>query len=361
VRRHNPLPYFDNVPAEENRPFTDFPSDFSQLPTVSFVVPNLDNDMHDGTIGEGDTWLQDHLGDYVDWAATHNSILIVTFDEGLPNSDNHIATIFAGAHVIAGNNAQAANHYSLLGTVQEMYDLPPIAHTATAAPISGIWLEGEPPSPPPPPASDFDGRIRGRLFQDRNGNGKRNGGDAPLAGVTVFLDANQNDQFDAGETSTASAENGTYAFSGLAEGTHRVAVGLAGVWRTTTPTREVTFGRRHSVKAGAIGLTQNAALSGTLFNDANSDGAKQDPETGLRDWVVYVDLDGNSQRDRGEPKVRSNKNGEWRFASVSPGTYVVRVQPRRKFVPTIPADASRIGTLIGAQTVSDTLFGFLKS
>jgi acid phosphatase len=51
------------------------------LPTVAFVVPNLQHDMHDGSIAEGDRWLKANLDGYVQWVASHNSLLVFTFDE----------------------------------------------------------------------------------------------------------------------------------------------------------------------------------------------------------------------------------------------------------------------------------------
>ena len=44
-------------------------SDYTQLPTVSFVCPSLDNSMHNGSstavaIHNGDQWLQQHLDGY---------------------------------------------------------------------------------------------------------------------------------------------------------------------------------------------------------------------------------------------------------------------------------------------------------
>ena len=54
ARRHNPWSNFPAVPAEANLPFTAFPTNFADLPSVAFVVPNLDNDMHDGSIRRGD-------------------------------------------------------------------------------------------------------------------------------------------------------------------------------------------------------------------------------------------------------------------------------------------------------------------
>jgi acid phosphatase len=100
ARKHVPWISFDNVPnngtAEEssNLRFEDFATDFTRLPTVAFVIPNLSNDMHNTdpaiknpvearnqSVRRGDRWLRDHLGGYARWARTHNSLLIVTFDE----------------------------------------------------------------------------------------------------------------------------------------------------------------------------------------------------------------------------------------------------------------------------------------
>jgi len=58
ARKHAPWTDFSKDLATDNQPFTSFPTDFSKLPTVAWVVPNLDNDMHDGSIQQGDRWLQ---------------------------------------------------------------------------------------------------------------------------------------------------------------------------------------------------------------------------------------------------------------------------------------------------------------
>ncbi|MEO8568881.1 MAG: alkaline phosphatase family protein, partial [Ginsengibacter sp.] len=65
VRKHNPWVNWqgtgiNNIPSASNRPFSDFPSDFNLLPTLSIVVPDLDHDMHDGSIATGDTWVHDN-------------------------------------------------------------------------------------------------------------------------------------------------------------------------------------------------------------------------------------------------------------------------------------------------------------
>src|SRR5450432_2493938 len=58
ARKHAPWTDFTDVPASSNQPFTSFPSDYSTLPTVSFVIPNLQDDMHSGSIQQADSWLQ---------------------------------------------------------------------------------------------------------------------------------------------------------------------------------------------------------------------------------------------------------------------------------------------------------------
>jgi hypothetical protein len=90
-RKHNPWESFRDA-QHIGRPLSDFPSDFSKLPTVSFVIPNEQNDMHDGSVTQGDAWLRQHLGRYAEWCMSHNSLFIVTFDEDDDREKNHIAT-----------------------------------------------------------------------------------------------------------------------------------------------------------------------------------------------------------------------------------------------------------------------------
>jgi phosphatidylinositol-3-phosphatase len=159
ARKHVPWISFDNIPNGNtietscNLRFSDFPRDlanFASLPKVAFVIPNLQDDMHNGkprhSIPKGDAWLAKNLGAYYAWAKTHNSLLIVTFDEsdnktnylGLTNPfvlptkqfkrdlQNRIPTIFAGAHIKVGDypEARGITHVNILRTLEAMYELP---------------------------------------------------------------------------------------------------------------------------------------------------------------------------------------------------------------------------------------------
>jgi hypothetical protein len=139
ARKHNPWVQFSNVPDEANRPFSDFPQDFSTLPTVSFVVPNRQNDMHDGTVKQADDWLRSNLDSYVAWAQEHQSLLIVTWDEDDFVKDNHIPLIIVGPMVKPGVYDENINHLNVLRTIEDLYYLAELNGTNQIDPISSIW------------------------------------------------------------------------------------------------------------------------------------------------------------------------------------------------------------------------------
>jgi hypothetical protein len=141
ARKHNSWVDFNNVPAADNLTYASFPTsaNYASLPTVSFVTPNLCNDMHDCSVATGDTWLKNNVQPYATWALTHNSLLIVTFDEDSGTSVNQIETFFVGQHVKAGSYTESINHYNVLRTIEDAYGLAPIANAATAASITDVW------------------------------------------------------------------------------------------------------------------------------------------------------------------------------------------------------------------------------
>ena len=146
ARKHAPWVNFTNVPSSANQPWTNFPTDYSTLPTVSFVIPNQNNDMHselnpfsDDLVPQGDAWLQNHLDGYVQWAKTHNSLLIVQWDEDDNTSVNQIPTIFVGPMVKPGQYGENINHYNVLRTLEDMYGLSPLGNSASAASITDCW------------------------------------------------------------------------------------------------------------------------------------------------------------------------------------------------------------------------------
>ncbi len=144
-RKHSPwvnwVAKVSPVPANQltntiNRAFTQFPADFTQLPTVSFAIPNQMHDMHDGSRKQGDDWLRDNLGAYAQWARTNNSLLIVTWDEDDFNNVNQIPTIFFGAGLREGTVVDGTwTHHNLLRTLEDLYGT---THAGAAAQVRSI-------------------------------------------------------------------------------------------------------------------------------------------------------------------------------------------------------------------------------
>ncbi|MCR4302964.1 MAG: alkaline phosphatase family protein [Gallionella sp.] len=142
-RKHNPVANWQGarLSAGINQRFSDFPKDFSKLPTVSFVIPNQDNDMHDGSFEAADEWLKTHIGPYVEWAMKHNSLLILTWDEDNFREDNRVVTILVGPMVKPGASAQRINHYNVLRTLLDFYGLPAPGESREAEAIKGVWKQ----------------------------------------------------------------------------------------------------------------------------------------------------------------------------------------------------------------------------
>ena len=138
ARKHVPWANFPQLPRTVNQPLTAMPADYSKLPTVAFVIPNLLDDMHDGTVAQGDAWLARNLGRYAQWAPTHHSLLLVTWDEDEGSTANHIATIAIGDGIARAAWTRPADHYTLLAALEHAFGLPLLGHAAEAEDLPPI-------------------------------------------------------------------------------------------------------------------------------------------------------------------------------------------------------------------------------
>jgi len=230
-RAHNPWVNFANVPVADNLPFSKFPADYNKLPTVSFVVPNLQDNMHSSTVQEADNWLADHLSGYARWASSHNSLLIVTWDES-HTSGGSIPTIFYGPMVEQGNYADRISQTNILRTVEDMYGLAPTGTAAVATPITDIFQRGGVSDPQADAAEQLNaarsrrhrggGSIHGIVFDDRLGTHRPTHGNPRLAGWLVYLDLNGDGKFGPDEPAIDTDSKGRFLFRHVAPGTYTV-------------------------------------------------------------------------------------------------------------------------------------------
>ena len=130
IRHHNPFTYISDVRDSQVQkdnlvPFTHFATDLNNgnLPDISFVIPNRNDDAHDGTLQQADTWLSNHIAPLLrNSQFQQDGILIVVFDEAQSSDQNHggghVATIVVGPRVRRGDRSSVFHqHQSLLRTV----------------------------------------------------------------------------------------------------------------------------------------------------------------------------------------------------------------------------------------------------
>jgi acid phosphatase len=137
ARKHAPWVEFSNVPQALHRPWSALRS-YDTLPTVTFIVPDVDDDMHDGSVRQADDWARVHLDPLVRWAQTHDTLVIFTWDEGIDDA-NSIPTFFVGPMVRPGTYSERIDHYRVLRTLEDLYGLRPTGRAANVAPIAACW------------------------------------------------------------------------------------------------------------------------------------------------------------------------------------------------------------------------------
>jgi len=153
VIRHNPFAMLSDVANNAQvanqviQPFSQFTTDAANktLPAFSFVVPDLNDDAHNGTPQAADNWLQSNV---IGPLATNpafqpggDGLLIVLFDESvtldIANGGGHVACVLWGPNVKAGytqTSKSVYQHQNMLRTLMEVLSLsgpPGAAASAT--------------------------------------------------------------------------------------------------------------------------------------------------------------------------------------------------------------------------------------
>ena len=148
--RHNPPPYYSTLTncSTNDVPYPQLAKDLKAgtLPAFSFVTPNAVDDMHNGTIAQGDSWLAKNVPVILNSSAYKTGTLAVflTWDEGKGGTATdcatnttdvgcHVATIVASASTKAATkSATLFNHYGLLATTETLLKLPLLGAAAGA-------------------------------------------------------------------------------------------------------------------------------------------------------------------------------------------------------------------------------------
>jgi subtilisin-like proprotein convertase family protein len=104
-------------------------------------------------------------------------------------------------------------------------------------------------------------------------------------------------------------------------------------------------------------IATTPTVNGTVYTDANGNGARDGTDAGLAGATVWVDLDLDTVLDAGEPSVVTTANGNYTFSNLALGTNTVRiVAPAGKYV-TDGASGKSFTLTAGANTANNVLFG----
>lgn len=266
----------------------------------------------------------------IDWGDSTTSAGTISFDSA---SGSYL---LSGSHTYAAANKSYVTHFTVTGG-------PSASTTSTAV------------------AGPAVGTVTGTLFDDLNGNGKQDPGEAGIAGQVVYIDLNNDGFLEAGEPSAITNSSGVYTIANAPAGIFSVSEIVPSGFRVAAPASgayNVLLNAGQTLSNLNFANTQLALISGTVFVDANNNGKLDASESGRANQIVYLDLNNDGVQQATEPAAVTDLTGTFAF-TVNAGSYVVRLQSFPTFTITTPAGGMYNVTVGEGGADSSGLFGEL--
>jgi hypothetical protein len=170
--KHDPFVYFDDINGWDGTTFqpstrcNEHVVDYSQLdkdlaantvPKYAFITPNMIDDMHDGSVADGDAWLAREIPKILGSNAFNNGgVLFLTWDEGSNSTDDPPMIVISPNAKAAFVSTTAFNASSYLKTVQKILgieELPCATTDASTVPtmdeLFSVKLDAQPTATAP--------------------------------------------------------------------------------------------------------------------------------------------------------------------------------------------------------------------
>jgi phosphatidylinositol-3-phosphatase len=154
LKRHDPFAYFSDVVNDSNEaahlvPFTQFTADLASnsLPNFSFVTPNINDDAHNGSLQQADSWLKNNIGPLLGSSQfQQDGLLIIVFDEGddfdLEHVGGHVPAILVGPSIKRGYQSSTFyQHQSTLRLILTSLGITSLPGSAAGAPDMGEFIQ----------------------------------------------------------------------------------------------------------------------------------------------------------------------------------------------------------------------------
>ncbi len=172
------------------------------------------------------------------------------------------------------------------------------------------------------------GKIKGSQWHDQDQDGVWDAGEAALENWTIYIDANQNGQLDDNEKFALTDKDGNYSLNLLQPGTHTIAQVSQPGWSQIYPlaqTYEIELAAEEIISGVNFAnvLSNPAQIQGNKWHDLDGDGIKDQGESGLAGWTIYLDQNQNGQLDAGEMSTVTDADGNYTFNDLAPGTYTL--------------------------------------
>jgi uncharacterized protein (DUF2141 family) len=205
------------------------------------------------------------------------------------------------------------------------------------------------------------GTVSGVKFNDVNGNGTRDAGEAGLSGVTITLRPTpQPIVVPALDRTVVTGADGSYTFTEVPLGSYILFETVPQGFAQTAPppapgtiSVNLTVSQRTSENNLFGNRAVGAAVSGTKFNDVNGNGARDTDEAGIAGVTIRLTPASGTAL-----TTTTDSSGNFAFTGLEAGSYTLSELVPSGFVQTAPpAPGTFPVTIATGQVVTGLLFG----
>ena len=242
---------------------------------------------------------------------------------------------------VAGNNMvnfTASDHYTFYLDEVELFN-----REITDTEIASIYNAGS-------AGKCKLGSICGTKFNDLNGNGRRDDGEPGIPDWKIVIGGTA-------DLSAVTDKDGNFCFYNLESGEYKISEEVRDGWQEILPaapgTYTVTLPAGQSLSGILFGnrlIPQTGSICGSKFNDLNGNGIRNEGEPGIGDWTILLGGDADLT-------VTTDKNGDFCFDNLKPGTYKLGEESRTGWLQMKPAGGSYNIILAGGDNVIGQDFG----